>query len=163
MPQINQLAEIFFSQLFWLLIVFGIIYFVIGRGMVPKIQSTVDARERRIGGDLEAAQKAREAADETEAAWRSRMESARAEALRLTQQAQAESARETEAKVKAAADTIGGKVEVAEAKIRDAVQAAQVEIHSVAAEATQEMLRRLTGIEVDKNDALAAVKAELNV
>jgi F-type H+-transporting ATPase subunit b len=42
MPQINQLSDIFFSQLFWLLLVFGIIYFGIARGMVPKIQSTVD-------------------------------------------------------------------------------------------------------------------------
>ena len=42
MPQITQLPFIFFSQLFWLAIVFGIIFFGIGRGMLPKIQSTVD-------------------------------------------------------------------------------------------------------------------------
>ena len=35
MPQIEQLPFIFFSQLFWLAVVFGIIFFVIGRGMVP--------------------------------------------------------------------------------------------------------------------------------
>ena len=52
MPQINQLAEIFFSQLFWLLVVFGIIYFGIARGMVPKIQSTVELREKKIADDL---------------------------------------------------------------------------------------------------------------
>jgi len=48
MPQLNQLPEIFWSQLFWLVVVFGIIFFAIGRGMVPKIQSTVDARDKKI-------------------------------------------------------------------------------------------------------------------
>ncbi len=64
--------------------------------MVPKIQATVDARERRIAGDLEAAQNARAAADETEAAWRDRMDAARAEAARVSQDAKAESGRDTE-------------------------------------------------------------------
>ena len=82
MPQITQLPLIIFSQLFWLAIVFGIIFFGIGRGMLPKIQSTVDAREKKIADDLERAQAARAEADETEAAWRARMDAARAEAAR---------------------------------------------------------------------------------
>ena len=82
--------------------------------MVPKIQATVDQREQKIAGDLEAAQAARTAADETEAAWRSRMDAARADAARLAQEAKAESARQTEAQVKAAGDKINLKVETAE-------------------------------------------------
>lgn len=163
MPQLNQLPEIFFSQLFWLAIVFGIIFFGVGRGMVPKIQSTVDAREKKVADDLARAQAARVEADEQEAAWRQRMDAARAEAARLSQDAKNESARDTEAKVKKAADKLGTKVEAAEGKIRDAVAAARAEIESVAAEAAQEMVSRLTGISVSKQDAAAAVKAELNV
>jgi F-type H+-transporting ATPase subunit b len=163
MPQITQLPFIFFSQLFWLLLVFGIIFFGIGRGMLPKIQGTVDAREKKIAEDLERAQAARAKADETEAAWRERMDAARADAARLAQEARQESAKATEAKVRKAADKIALKTESAEAKIREAVVAARAEIEAVAAEATQEMVQRLTGIAVDKKDAAAAVKAELNV
>jgi F-type H+-transporting ATPase subunit b len=163
MPQLSQLAEVFPSQLLWLAIGLGFIFFVIARGMVPKIQATVESREQRIAGDLEAAQKARSAADETEAAWRARMDSARADAARIAQEAKAESARRTEAEVKKAADKIQLKVETAEGKIRDALAAARSEIESVAADAAQEMVQRLTGLAVDKKDAAAAVKAELNV
>jgi F-type H+-transporting ATPase subunit b len=163
MPQLAQLAEVFPSQLLWLAIGLGFIFFVIARGMVPKIQATVEGREQRIAADLEAAQKARVGADETEAAWRARMDAARAEAARVAQEAKAVSARDTEVRVKAAADKINLKVEKAEATIRDALASARVEIESVAAEATQEMVRRLTGIAVDKKDAASAVKAELNV
>src|SRR5215210_2120335 len=163
MPQITQLPFIIFSQLFWLAIVFGIIFFGIGRGMLPKIQSTVEAREKKIADDLERAQAARAAADETEAAWRARMDAARAEAARLAQDAKQESARQTEKRVKAAADKINLKVERAEARIREAAVAARAEIESVASEAAQELVQRLTGITVVPQDAAQAVKAELNV
>ena len=163
MPQLSQLSEVYLSQFLWLAVALGFIFFVIARGMVPKIQATVDAREQRIAGDLEAAQKARAAADETEAAWRARMDSARADAAQVAQEAKAESARDTEARVKAAADKINLKVEAAQGRIRDALESARTEIESVAAEATQQMVQRLTGIAVDKKDAAAAVKAELHV
>jgi len=44
MPQLSQLSEVFLSQLFWLTIALGFIFFVIARGMVPKSQATVDQR-----------------------------------------------------------------------------------------------------------------------
>ena len=163
MPQLSQLSTVYLSQFLWLAIALGFIFFVIARGMVPKIQATVDAREQRIAGDLEEAQKARTAADETEAAWRARMDAARADAARIAQEAKAQSGRDTEAKVKAAADKINQKVESAQVQIRDAVKAARAEIESVAVEAAQEMVRRVSGVSVDKNEAAAAVKAELNV
>jgi F-type H+-transporting ATPase subunit b len=163
MPQITQLPFIIFSQLFWLAIVFGFIFFVIGRGMLPKIQSTVDAREKKIADDLERAQAARAKADETEAAWRARMDQARAEAARLSQEAKQESAKATEAKVKKAAEKIGLKAEASSANLREAVQAARVEIETVAVEATQDMVQRLAGLKVDESEVASAVKAELNV
>src|SRR6476469_1393787 len=118
MPQLAQLPQIFWSQLFWLAVVFGIIFFGIGRGMVPKIQSTVDAREKQIADDLERAQAARVAADDTEQAWRDRMDAARAEAARIANEAKQASARDTEAKVKKAADKLNLKVEASAQKIR---------------------------------------------
>ena len=163
MPQINQLSEIFISQLFWLAVVFGIIYFVIGRGLVPKIRSTVSAREARIASDLEQAQAAREQADRTEAEWRARMDAARVEAARIAQDARQASARDTEAKVKAAADKLTKKVEAAEVKIRAARESARAEIEAVTAQVTREMVARLTGIEVGDTEAATAVKAALNV
>jgi F-type H+-transporting ATPase subunit b len=163
MPQLYQLPDVLLSQLFWLAIALGFIFFVIARGMVPRIQATMDAREQKIASDLESAHQARDAADETEAAWRARMDAARAEAARIANEAKLASAKDTEAKVRKAADKIDRKVESAQAKIRDAVNSARAEIEAVAAEATQEMIARLTGIKVDPKEAAQAVKAELHV
>jgi F-type H+-transporting ATPase subunit b len=163
MPQITQLPIIFWSQLFWVAAIFGFIFFVIGRGMLPKIQGTVELRDRKIAEALERAQAARAGADETEAKWRARMDAARADAARIAQEAKQASALETEAKVKAAADQLTAKQESAEARIREAFTSARAEIESVAADATREMVQRLTGIQIDPKEAADAVKAELNV
>jgi F-type H+-transporting ATPase subunit b len=163
MPQLNQLPEIWWSQLFWLTVVFGLIFFVIARGMLPKIQGTVELRERKIAADLEAAQAARHAADETEAAWRARMDAARADAAKLSNDAKQASSRETEAKVKAAVEKINLKADASEQKIREAVKSARSEIESVAVGLTQDLVTRLTGLQIDEKDAAQAVKAELNV
>lgn len=162
MPQINQLSAIFISQLFWLAVVFGIIYFVIGRGMVPKVRSTVDAREARIASDLAAADRARREADAKEKAWRDKMDSARADAFKLTQEAKEMSARETEAKAKKAGDRIARKVEAAQVSIFEALTSARAEIEAVAAEAAQDMVVRLIGVSVDRKDAALAVKAKMD-
>jgi F-type H+-transporting ATPase subunit b len=163
MPQLNQLSDVALSQFLWLAIGLGFIFFVIARGMVPKIQATMDLRDKRIGDDLARAQAARAEADETEAAWRARMDAARSEAARIAQEAKQKSAAKTEQKVRAAADKINLKVGAAEASIRQAVEAARAEIEAVAAEATSDMVERLTGVKVDAKDAAQAVKAELHV
>jgi F-type H+-transporting ATPase subunit b len=162
MPQINQLAEVAYSQFFWLLLVLAIIYFGIGHGLLPKIQSTVDARDRRVADDLAAAQSARTGADEVESDYRSRMDAGRAEAMKLVQEAKTASARTTEDKVRAAGAEIAARTEAAEARIREAADAALSDIETVAAEAARDMVQRLAGLKVSPEKAAQAVKASLH-
>lgn len=159
MPQINQLPFIFASQLFWLLVVFGIIYFFIGRGMVPKIQSVVEQRDAKIAEDLAAAQKAREDAEAVEAAYRERIDQSRSEALKVAQEAKQQAALETEKRLKAIDEQIGARVAEAEAKIRAAADKARKELEPVAAEAASNLIVKLTGQKVAAKDAEPAVKA----
>jgi F-type H+-transporting ATPase subunit b len=57
------------SQIFWVLIFFGFVFFVIGKGMVPKVMETVAARDGQIAADLAFAEAARRAAEGAEASW----------------------------------------------------------------------------------------------
>lgn len=162
MPQIEQLPFIFFSQLFWLLVVFGIIYFWVGKGMVPKIQSVVEDRDRKIADDLAAAQKAREDADAAEAAYRERLDQSRGEALKLAQEAKAQAALDVEKRLKAIDAEIGARVTEAEARIRAAADEARKQLEPVAAEAASELVGKLTGQKISAVDAQPAVKAVLH-
>src|SRR5947209_4380806 len=111
MPQIAQLGEIYASQLFWLAIFFGAIFFVIGLGMLPKVISTVDARDARIAADLKSAEGAREAADALEENYRAAMDKSRAEAAHLATEAKARAARASEAQVGEADKAIDGRLD----------------------------------------------------
>ena len=161
MPQIAQIGEIYASQLFWLAVFFGFIFVFIGLGMMPKIQSTVDARNDRIAADLKEAETARETADRLEEAYRERMDQGRAEAARLAAKAKAESAKATEAKLAKADKAIGKKVEAAQARIAEVRASALTQLEAVAAEATQALVDRVAGLAIDPATARSAVAKEL--
>ncbi len=161
MPQIDQLAEFLTSQIFWVLVTFGLVFFVVGLGMVPKVQATVDMRDKRIADDLAAAQAAQRAAEESEDAHRTRTEANRVEALKLTAAAKAEAATQSEQRLAKADAALAKKVAKAEARIAEASGSALAEIESVAAESAQEIVARLAGVKVTAAQAASAVKAVL--
>lgn len=157
MPQISQLAATYVSQIFWLLVTFGLVFFVVGRGMLPRVQKTIDDRDGRIAGDIAAAKAARDAADGTEAEWQARDQANRERAQAVVAEARASAARASEAKLSAASAEQAAQVAEREAGIR--AQAAQVisEIEAVAAEAAQAIVARVSGAEVSVDEARAAV------
>ena len=161
MPQIAQIGEIYASQLLWLAIFFGAIFVVIGLGMLPKIQSTVDARDAKIAADLEVARGAREAADALEEGYRAEMDKSRGEAARLAAEAKVKAAKSTERSVGKADAAIATRVDAALAGIAEAKGKALSEIESVAAEAVQGLVARVAGLDIDAETARTAVAKEL--
>jgi F-type H+-transporting ATPase subunit b len=161
MPQIDQLMLAFPSQWFWLAIALGLIYFVIGRGILPKIEATVDNRDKKIADDLTAAERARAEADTTEEAWRSEMMAVRGEAQSAANQAKASAAKDAEVRVAKADAKIADSMAIAEAALKKARASAMASIENVAVEAAQDIVEKISGIKVSAADAGKAVKAVL--
>ena len=158
MPQIDQLDVFTTSQIFWALIFFGITFFVIGRGMVPKVMGTVELRDKQISDDLAAAQAARDAADEQEEAWRERENANRAAAQGVIADAKAKAAASTEKALAKAQVKLDAQLADAEAQIAAARSSAMAEVEAVAADATRDIVARLAGTDIDEATASAAVK-----
>ena len=55
MPQLNP--EFWFSQIFWLTIIFGILYFLLAKFILPKIANNLEARKSQIVDNIQAAEK----------------------------------------------------------------------------------------------------------
>lgn len=161
MPQIAQLAATYSSQIFWLLIFFGFTFFVVGRGMVPKVMETVAQRDKQISDDLLAAERARKQADEEEESWRARENANRAEAQRLIAQARGQAAAATEQRLAAAQAVIDGRIAEAEARIAEARNSASAEIENVATDAASDIVARLAGLSLADGAVRAAVKENL--
>ena len=161
MPQISQLAATWASQVFWLLLTFGIVFFVVGRGMLPKVQKTIDGRDKAIADDLAAASRARDAADAAEEDWRQRDQAARERAQAVVAEARQRAARATEQTLAAAGNEQAARIAAGEAEIRAAADRASAEIEAVAVEATQEIVARIAGTHVSDDEARSAVKAAM--
>lgn len=158
MPQIDQIADTLSSQVFWLLVFFGLTFFVVGLGMVPKIMGTVDLRDQQIAGDLAASQAARDAADSEEAAWRTRENANRAAAQALIGEAKAKAAAASAAKLAEAQGRLDARLAEAETAIDAARTSAMAEIEGVAADAARDIVARVAGVTVEPAAAEAAVK-----
>lgn len=161
MPQINQLLLVYQSQWFWLLVVLGIIYFVIAKGMAPKIEATVDARDKRIADDLAAAQRARAAANESEEAVRLGAVEARAEAQAIAAKAKAQASKDAENRLAKADAEIAAKLAAADGELATARGNALSSIEGLAAEAAQDIVAKVAGTKINAADAAKAVKAVL--
>ncbi len=158
MPQIAQLSVVYASQWFWLLITLGTIYFLVGKGMVPKIERTMDDRNAQIARDLAAADAARTEADRVEEAYRLRMDEGRAEAVKLTAKAKAAGATASEQTLAASDAAIQERIGAAQARIRTARGAALKEIEGMAAELTKDIAAMVAKVDVSLADSAAAVK-----
>ena len=162
MPQIAQLAETYSSQIFWLLVFFGIVFVFIGRGMVPKVMDTVAQRDQQIAADLAAATAARARADEEEEAWRVRENDNRAAAQAIVAKSKAEAADRNDKKLAAAQKRLDTKLAKAEQEISEARNAALAEVEGVAAEAAQDIVQRLAGVTVTAAVAKTAVRKAMS-
>ena len=162
MPQIAQLAQTYSSQIFWLLVIFGFVFFVVGKGMVPKVMGTVELRDKQINDDLAAAEAARNHANAEEEAWRKRENENRAQAQAVIAKAKADAARASEQKLSAAQVQISQKLDDAEAKIAQARTSAMAELETVASEAAQTIVEKLAGVSVPAASASSAVKKVLS-
>lgn len=161
MPQLTQLAIVYQSQWFWLLITLAVIFFAVGRGIVPKVEATVDQRDAKIAADLAAAEQARREADATEERWRSDLAKVHADAQAAANAARSKAGEEAAARLAAADSELQARTAEANAKLAAARDAALAAIEEVAAEAARDIVGKVSGATVTAAEANAAVKAAL--
>jgi F-type H+-transporting ATPase subunit b len=162
MPQIAQLSQTYASQIFWILIIFGFVFFAIGRGMVPKVMANVETRDRQIANDLAAAESARKAANAEEEAWTLHNNQQRAEAQAIIAKAKADATRSTDGRLRDAKAALDARIDEADQRIAAARNSALGEIETVASEAASDIVARLAGVSVSTDAARAAVKEVLH-
>ncbi|MGB3721956.1 MAG: ATPase [Pacificimonas sp.] len=160
MPQFD-FARVALPQIVWLLFSFGIL-FLLMRAMLPKVAGVAERRSGTIGGDLNAAEQARLDAETRREAYEAGIARTRADAQAMVDAAKVDAGKANEVKMKAADAAIAEKIAAAEAELRDAKDAALVKLDGIAADATQDIVERLTGtrpVEAEAASAVAAARA----
>jgi F-type H+-transporting ATPase subunit b len=146
------------TQVFWLLVSFGLLYWLLVRRALPRLAEILEARQDRIAADLDRAAEMRREAEEALAEYEKLLADAQAKAqARLAEVHTRLSAEAAERRAGLEAE-LHARQQAAEARIAEARTSALDEIDGVAAELAQAATERLIGVKVTKKQALAAVK-----
>jgi F-type H+-transporting ATPase subunit b len=156
MPQLDPTW--FGTQLFWLAVSFVVLYLLLRNIALPKVASVLQAREDKIKGDLDQAQKLKEQAEATLEAYRKALADARTEAQRLQREVTDAAAAEAARQQAEIAQRIAAQVTEAERRIAEQRTQAIAGLQTVAVDVAQAAVSRLTGGAVDGQRLAAAVE-----
>lgn len=144
------------SQLFWLVITFGILYLVLARTILPRLAANLERRSDTIADDLDEAARLNEQAEEAKQALEVSLAKARAGARETVQKAEDKMAEEIAAETRKVDETIDKKLATAENRINEVRAEAMSNVQNIASDATASILKRL-GMTASEGDISKAV------
>jgi F-type H+-transporting ATPase subunit b len=143
-------TETFGGQILWLAITFGLLYYLMSKIALPRVQTVLDDRRHRIGADLEQAAASRSRAEEAGQAYELSLAEARAKAQAIAQETRTALTTESEVRRKGIESELAAKLAESEATIRARTESAMSNVREVATDAAGAIVERLTGRAPDR-------------
>jgi F-type H+-transporting ATPase subunit b len=157
LPQFD--VTTFPSQLFWLMVMFAIMYFVFSRRSLPAISSVIENRREHVQNDLETAERLRNEAETVQQAYETGLDTARDESTRLVTAAIEDMKRDAEAANQRLRDKGEAESAAVEQRLVAATQAARADMETIAAEIAHEAAEKIFGISTDLKKAKTVVQS----
>lgn len=165
MPQIAQITQdswYLLSQIFWLVIIFAAIYGGIGRGMLPKVEATIEQRAQKIADDLANAKAAQEKAHALEEQYRLKNTANRTAAQQLLANAKQKSAQTNAQHIANVDQRLAAKLASVENAIGAAKTAAMEGIAANATDIARDIVAHLSGADVSTKHMTSVVQTQLD-
>ena len=159
MPQLN--TEFWISQIFWLIITFGVLYVVLSKLLLPKISSNLESRKSQIQDNIEAAEKQRESSEAKLKEFDEILLKSKLEAKNIYKEAREKTLKEINTKKEKLENQINEEIKKAEIEISLLRKNAHKKINKIAIETTAELLKKLIGAEVN-NSSISAIVEDLS-
>ena len=160
MPQFDQ-VDTFVSQLFWLVITFGVLYLVLRYALLPRIADVLESRQDRIAKDFEEAEKFRAESEEALKAYETALAEARSSAQAMASAAKAEATKDAEKRSAELEAKLADELKAAETRIQEVRAEAVSGIKTIAQETAQVITAKLIGVDVDAGSAESAVSGAM--
>ena len=157
MPQLDP--EFWVSQIFWLTITFGILYFTLSKLILPKISSNLESRKLQISDNIEAADKQREESEIKLKEYDKIISKSKIEAKDLFNQAREKALKDINIKKDFLDKQINDEINKAEEEIEKLKKDAPVKINKIAIETSTELIQKLIGAEIN-NSSISAIVNE---
>jgi F-type H+-transporting ATPase subunit b len=156
-PPFNK--ETFVSQLVWLVIFFVALYAIISKLAIPQLGGIIEARSRKIDGDLAEAKRLKDQSDAAIAAYEKSLADARARAQTLAGETRDKLAAEAEVSRKKLEAELNARLAKAEQTIAATKTPAMANVQGIAADTAGAIVERLTGT-APSGAAVAAAVAD---
>ncbi len=145
------------SQIFWLLLVFGLLYLTFVKLVLPKMGGVIEARQKKIEGDLARAETLKREAEEAVAGYEKGLAEARAEASSILNQSAEAARKEIEAESAAFDKELNQKVQAAQTRIAEAEKEARSHLKEIAVAAAAMATEKLIGVAPSEAEVKSAV------
>ena len=156
MHQLNP--EFWVSQIFWLIITFGILYVVLSKLILPKISANLENRKSQILENIEAAEKQREESEQKIKEYEKIIQGSKNEAKNYFKQAREEVLKDIGVKKETLEKELDEEVNKAEIEIKTFRDSAPEKIKKIAVETSSDLLQKLIGAEVNSSSISAIVE-----
>jgi len=154
-------GDTFASQLLWLAITFGFLYWLSAKVIVPRLGGILEDRANKIGNDLDEAAAMKAKAEEAGQAYEKSLAEARAKSQAIAQETREKVNADSAARRKTVEADLAAKLADAEATIVATKTEAMSHVGAIAADAASAIVNRLTGAAPAPADAAKAVKTAL--
>lgn len=154
-------SETFTSQLLWLAITFGFLYWFVSKIALPRIASVIEERHKRIQDDLGEAGKLKARAEEAAAAYEAGLAQAKAEANTIAEDTRSRLSSESETRRKSLEADLSAKIAAAEQSIQQTRTQAMGHVEGIASDTAASIVETLLGQAPEAGTVSTAVKTAL--
>jgi len=158
LPQMN--SETFPSQIFWLVVTFGLLFLVLWRITLPMIEGVIADRRNRIEGDLGTAEKLRQQASAALAGYEAALSGARSRAHQVLDANRKAIATELDQLKSRAEHEAQAAMKQAEDRVAAERARALGSLRPAAAEAAAAIVERLIGARVTPDEVARAMSEQ---
>ncbi len=159
MPQLNP--EFWVSQIFWLILTFGILYLVLSKIVLPKISENLEIRKSQIVENIETAEKQRKESENKIKQFEKIILESKIEAKNFFNEKRQKVLEDIAKKRSALEEDIDSEIGAAEVEINKLRNTSGDKINKIAIETSSELIRQLIGEDVNSSSISAIVEDQL--
>ena len=155
MPQLDP--EFWFSQVFWLILTFGGMYFILSKFILPKISQNIETRKSQILENIEIAEKQRKDSESKLKEFDEIILNSKLEAIKIFNDVKKNITNEINKKKESLEKDLDQEVILVEKEINDLKKNSINKINLIAIETSVDLIKHIMGEEINKSSISAIV------
>jgi len=149
------------GQIFWLVLIFGLLYFILAKFILPRLEDGMSERRDRVADDLDSAEKMQKQAVQAEKDYENAMADARAKAHNISDATRKSVEAEIEKEIETAEIEFAKKQAEADKRIGQIKTKALAQIDNIAGDAVSAIIAEVSNVKIsDKLISAAITKAK---